>query len=91
MKTQEQISKDYEVHAQSFIDLYNDMITKGVEPMVDFKASVQKFADIDDTTNVATYNSNKFDQMVNDTLTNEEYADMKIIGEQWKKGLYNPT
>jgi len=28
--------------------------------------------------------------MVNDTLTNEEYADMKIIGEQWEKGLYKP-
>jgi ribosomal protein L23 len=88
VKTQEQISNDYEMQAIGFIKLYNQIISQGCEPIPEFKTQVAKFADIDLE---AVYNSYKFDQMVNEQLCNEEFADMEIIGQQWEVGLYKPV
>jgi hypothetical protein len=87
VKTQEQINTDYNVNADNLIRVYNYMIDNKIEPMPGVEEMITKFADIN-TDKTATHNDYKFDQMVNDTLTNEEYADMQIIGEQWEKGLY---
>ncbi len=89
MKTQEQITTDYQIQADAYIQAYNNAVKQGAEPIPEFKTLVEKFADIAD--NQAVYNSNKFDQMVNDQLACEEYADMEIIGKQWEAGLYEPT
>jgi len=89
VKTQEQISSDYKVNADKLLQYYNEMVTDNVEPMPGAAEMINKFADIG-TDKIAVYNDYKFDQMVNDTLTNEEYADMQTIGEQWEKGLYQP-
>jgi hypothetical protein len=87
VKTQEQLNNDYEIQAKGLINLYNHAIESGAELLPEFKNQVARFADIEDK---ATYNSNKFDQIVNATLCNEEYADMDIIGQQWEAGLYKP-
>ncbi len=88
MKTEEQIANDYKIQAKGFIKLYNQMVAQRVDPMQEFQDQVLKFADID--SGKAIYNPTKFDQMVNEQLCNEEYANMAIIGKQWEAGLYKP-
>ena len=86
MKTQAQITTDYQIHVDAYIQAYNHTIEQGAEPMLEFRRIVEKFADVNEY--MAIYNTNKFDQMVNDQLTHEEYADMEAIGKQWEAGLY---
>ncbi len=88
MKTEEQITNDYQIQARGFIKLFNQMVAQGVEPMQEFEDQVLKFADL--VAGKVIYNPTKFDQMVNEQLCNEEYANMAMIGKQWEAGLYKP-
>ena len=88
MKTEEQITNDYQIQARGFIKLFNQMVAQGVQPMQEFEDQVLKFADLD--AGKVVYNPTKFDQMVNEQLCNEEYANMAMIGKQWEAGLYKP-
>lgn len=89
MKIQEQLESSFKTQADMLIKIYNQCVDEGEEMLPDIKKQTLKFSDI--TEGKAVFNHNKFDQIVNIALTNEEYANIAIIGDLWKAGLYEPV
>lgn len=88
MKTQNQFEADYTTQAEILIKHYNECKNQNQAIIPEIAASAKRYAD--DSDGVAKLNNYKLDQLVNDSLTNEEYSSIDIIGEMWEKGLYKP-
>lgn len=88
MKTQSQLEADYLIQAEILINHYNECKGQNKAMIPEIATSAKRYADINN--DIATINTNKVDQLINDSLTNEEYASIETIGELWKNGLYEP-
>jgi hypothetical protein len=88
MLTQDIYENDFKIQAEAIIDIYNMFNTLNKEILPEIKYPTKKYANI--CNGVAQLDHNKLDQVVNQCLTNEEYANRDFIGKQWKEALYNP-
>jgi hypothetical protein len=91
MKTIDQFRKEYEIHIQP-IESYNNYVTHcntfGVKPLESYAKPIECFADIDEETGLATFNTTRLDQVLNGLVCNEQFNNLESINEAWQQGLY---
>ncbi|MDR3695592.1 hypothetical protein [Mucilaginibacter sp.] len=90
MKPLEEFRKEYLHQAQLMIkhnnSYVNDCNERGLKPEPDER--LDKFADINDTTNIATLNLMKLDQKINQAANNEIYNHIDYVRKDWEDGYF---
>ncbi|MDB5004927.1 MAG: hypothetical protein JWQ34_3152 [Mucilaginibacter sp.] len=91
MKTIDQFRKEYEIHIQP-IESYNSYVARcntfGVKPLESYAKPIECFADIDEETGIATFNTTRLDQVLNGLVCNEQFNNLDTINEAWEQALY---
>jgi len=92
MKPREEFKQEYELH-KTIIAPYNEYIEKcnssKVTPLMSYQVPIKGFTEIDEYTNVATFNQSKLDQVINELVCNEEFNHIDFIVDAWKRGKYD--
>lgn len=93
MKTQDQLNKEYKSRAERIIDNYNqevDFLKLNDEvPLKEQTELVELFASIDILTKHATFDYERFDQIVNEQICNEQFNHINFIKTSWEDASYS--
>jgi len=90
MKPLEEFRKEYLHEAELLIDQYNYYVRDCNEQQLkpEYDERLDKFADINDTTNIATLNLMKLDQKINQAANNEIYNHIDYVKKDWEDGYF---
>lgn len=95
MKTQDQLNKEYKSRAERIIDNYNqevDFLKLNDElPLKEQTELVELFASIDNATKHATFDYERFDQIVNEQICNEQFNHLSFVKKAWEDASYTVT
>jgi len=88
MTTLEEYRASYTKDAHKLIMDNNHHVMESKIKNIRYDKLVESFADVDEKTKIATFNSLKLDQLINESASNEIYRNIKFIEEDWKKSYF---
>jgi hypothetical protein len=95
MKSQDQLNHEYKLRAMRIIDNYNQEVdflkSNNEAPLKEQTELVEMFATIDNKTKHAIFDFERFDQIVNEQICNEEFNNIAFIKQAWENASYSVT
>lgn len=88
-KTLDDYRGEFKSDAMELIENYNKFIASNRTKKFQDDHRLKYFANIDEHTKLATLNSNKLDQQVNQAAVQESYKHIKFIIEDWQSAYYD--